>query len=317
MSVVILGLAAYRRDRVWNNVELLVRSVRSNSADVDVMLLTTRLGERDRRLLGRHRVQPLEVVEALPNHNLKTTAGREAMHRWSLEMFGVRHRLYLDALNELPHTHILLSDTRDVIVTNDLNAACAEAKLVFSQEDASRRLGEEPYNRRWILEGYGQTELDRIGNRPILCAGTVFGPRSAVVDYVRAMKAEVERVGVEMTRTIGDQPLHNHLAYSNKLPDFITSRAEDGWLRSIGVMPTSSVRMDWAPGHPASSAGAPGIIHQYDRHLAAPAIRKAAGNVAGLGAWHPWRLHAFQEHAPGLAARIVRKAYWHIPALRR
>ena len=232
-------------------------------------------------------------------------------------MFGARHRLYLQALEHLPNTHVLLSDTRDVVVTNDLNAACTLTTLVLSQEDASRRLCEESYNRRWILEGYGQAELDRIGNRPILCAGTVFGPRVAITEYVRAMKTEVDRVGIEMTRKIGDQPLHNHLAYSNKLPAFTTSRAEDGWLRSIGVMPAGSVRMDWAAGGANPIDDPVRVVHQYDRHLADPIVRATVGDIAGLGEWHPWRLHVFQEHGTGIAARIVRKLYWHFPALRR
>ncbi|MFN9369634.1 MAG: hypothetical protein ACK6CT_12870 [Planctomycetia bacterium] len=317
MAVVVLGLAAYPANRVWPNVELLVRSVKRNSCGSDVALLTSRLGQRDRRMLARYAVRAFEVVDDVPRYNSDTAEGRAAFHRWSLEMFGKRQRMYLEAIERLPHTHVLLSDTRDVLVTGDLNRHVAAETLVLSQEDEKRSISEEPWNRKWILEGYGEEELARIGLRPILCAGAVFGPRAAVASYVRAMSLEVDRVGVEATRKIGDQPLHNHLAYARRLPDFVVSRAEDGWLRSIGVLSPAAVNPDWTLPRARAGCHTASVVHQYDRHLKNRAVRQAVGDMAGLGAMHPWRIHAFQEHGSGLVARILRKVYWHVPLLRR
>lgn len=317
MGVVVLGLAAYPTNRVWRNVELLVRSTRRNSPATGIALLTTRLAARDRRMFATHGVQAFEMVEDVPRYDPNTAEGRDAFHRWALEMFGRRQRMYLDAIERLPHSHILLSDTRDVLVTGDLERQALTETLVLSQEDAARPLGEEYWNRKWILDGYGPSELERIAGKPILCAGAVFGPREAIAEYVQAMSMEVERVGIEMTRKIGDQPLHNHLAYSGRIPSYVTSHAEDGWLRSIGVLPTEKLNMDWAESGPQLGGSPAGVIHQYDRHLNNQAVRQAVGDHAGLSVLHPWRLHAFQEHGAGLTARVLRKIYWHVPLLRR
>lgn len=317
MSVVVLGLAAYPPNRVWRNVEVLVRSARRNSPVTGIALLTAPLAARDRRSFATHAVQALEMVQDVPRYDPKTADGRDAMYRWTLEMFGRRQRMYLEAIERLPHSHVLLSDTRDVLVTGDLEQQAAADTLVLSQEDASRPLANEYWNRKWILDGYGEDELQRIGGHPILCAGAVFGPRDAIAAYVQAMSEEVDRLGVEMTRRIGDQPLHNHLAYSGRIPSYVTSRAEDGWLRSIGVLGPDQVNLDWAAADERPRGGPPAVIHQYDRHLINPAVRQAVGDHAGLGAWHPWRLNAFQEHGSGLRARVLRKIYWHVPLLRR
>ncbi len=317
MSVVVLGLAAYPANRVWPNVELLVRSTRRNSPATGIALLTTRLAARDRRMFAKHAVHAFEVIEDVPRYDPNSAEGRDAFHRWTLEMFGRRQRMYLDAIERLPHSHVLLSDTRDVLVTGDLERQAATETLVLSQEDAALPLADEYWNRKWILDGYGDEELQRIGRHPILCAGAVFGPRAAVAAYVRAMSAEVERVGVEMTRKIGDQPLHNHLAYSGRIPGYVTSRAEDGWLRSIGVLAPDAVNLDWTGVGERAGGEPPAVIHQYDRHLKIPAVRQAVGDHASLGALHPWRIHAFQAHGAGLAARVLRKIYWHVPLLQR
>lgn len=317
MGVVVLGLAAYPSNLVWRNVELLVRSTRRNSPATGITLLTTRLAARDRRMFATHGVQAFEMVEDVPRYDPNTAEGRGAFHRWALEMFGRRQRMYLDAIERLPHSHILLSDTRDVLVTGDLERQALTETLVLSQEDASRPLGEEYWNRKWILDGYGPGELERMAGKPILCAGAVFGPRKAIAAYVQAMSVEVERMGVEMTRKIGDQPLHNHLAYSGRIPSYVTSRAEDGWLRSIGVLAADRVNLDWTAVDETPRGGAAAVIHQYDRHLKNQAVRQAVGDHAGLGALHPWRLHAFQEHGAGLTARVLRKIYWHVPLLKR
>jgi hypothetical protein len=312
MSVVVLGLAAYPPNRVWHNVEVLVRSTRRNSPATAIALLTTPLAARDRRMFATHDVQALEMVEDVPRYDPNTAEGRDAFHRWALEMFGRRQRMYLDAIERLPHSHVLLSDTRDVLVTGDLERHATAETLVLSQEDASRPLSEEYWNRKWILDGYGDDGLQRMGGNPILCAGAVFGPRDEIAAYVHAMSVEVDRLGVEMTRRIGDQPLHNHLAYSGRIPPYVTSRAEDGWLRSIGVLGSDRVNLDWAAADRKPRGGPPAVIHQYDRHLKNQAVRQAVGDHAGFGAWHPWRLHAFQEHGSGLRAKITRKIYWHL-----
>lgn len=307
MSVAILGLAAYPADMVWHNVELLVRSARRNSPRTSIVLVTAPLASEDRRWVNRFAVETLERVEPPPTDGAAPEV-RQARQRWILELFGRRHGLYEEAIAARPESHFLLADTRDVIVTGPLEDGDADTGLVLSQEDAATTIGDEPYNHRWIEEGYGGARLAAIGGRPILCAGTVFGPRAHILDYLRSMAAEVARLGVEMTRRIGDQPLHNHLAYAGKLPDYTISPAEDGWIRAIGVQRFADVQLDWDPAHRSGiPRAACAVVHQYDRHLASRRMRHAVARVAGLPLAHRWRLEAYRDNGRDFGSRVLRR----------
>lgn len=307
MSILILGLAAFPRDRVWLNVELLVRSARRNSPSTAVALLTAPLGDNDRRRLEEFSVDVVECVDPPPPHD-KSQQAREARQRWMLELFGTRHALYRKFLSTHAFGHVLLTDTRDVIITGDLAPRVAENRLVLSQEDANSNLASEELNRRWIYDGYGDVGLAMLGAKPILCAGTVFGPQQLIDRYLAAMTQEVQRLGVETTRRIGDQPLHNHLAYTGSLPEFIVSPAEDGWIRSIGVQRFDAVRFDWDPARSTPRDGPPcAVIHQYDRHLSTAAMRYAVARSAGLPLAHRWRLESYRDNGKDVGARILRR----------
>lgn len=307
MSVAILGLAAYPRNQVWHNVEMLVRSARRNSPRTHVMLLTAPLGDADQRLFDRYDVEVIDRVDQPPPVR-KTPESREDRVRWILELYGRRHALYQEVIESHQFSHVLLTDTRDVIVTADLEERGTATRLVLSQEDSSLTVSAEPCNRRWVLGGYGEAGLAAFGAKPILCAGTVFGPRQDIVGYLRAMAREVDRIGVDKTRRIGDQPLHNYLAYAGMLPEYVISAAEDGWMRSIGAQQFKAVVFDWDPIQRPREVAAPcSIVHQYDRHLAHRAMRHAVARVAGLQLLHPWRMEAYRDHGRDLGSRVLRR----------
>lgn len=307
MSIAILGLAAYPLNRVWGNVEILVRSARRNSPRTHLALLTARLGDVDRRQFDRFAVEAIECVEEPPPAG-KTPESREPLLRWILELYGRRHALYRETITSRDYSHVLLTDTRDVLVTTALEGRSTEPLLVLSQEDATKSISAEPYNRRWLVEGYGEQRLAEVGSKPILCAGTVFGPSAPVAEYLRAMSREVHRIGAETIRRIGDQPLHNHLAYGGILPDYTISPAEDGWMRSIGIQPFEAVAFDWDPARSSDEVATPcAIVHQYDRHLDRRDMRHAVARVAGLPILHPWRMKAYRDHGKDLGSRVLRR----------
>lgn len=307
MSVAILGLAAYPRDQVWGNVEILVRSARRNSPRTHVSLLTARLGDSDRRRLDRFAVEAIECVDEPPQTGA-TPESRKARLQWILELYGRRHSLYRDTITARNYSHVLLTDTRDVIVTAELADRSSESLLVLSQEDVTTSISAEPYNQRWMLGGYGEEGLTAFGTKPILCAGTVFGPSAPVVEYLRAMSCEVQRIGSETTRLIGDQPLHNYLAYAGMLPKYTISSAENGWMRSIGIQPFDTVAFDWDPARRSDGfAASCAIVHQYDRHLDRRAMRHAVARVSGLPLLHPWRVEAYRDHGKDFGSRVLRR----------
>lgn len=146
MNVAILGLAAYPPNRVWGNVELLVRSARRNSPRTHVVLLTSPLSDADRRQFDRFAVEAVECVDAPPPKGV-TAESRETRMRWILELFGRRQSLYREIITTRNYSHVLLTDTRDVIVTGALEDRTSVSLLVLSQEDKATGISGEPYNR--------------------------------------------------------------------------------------------------------------------------------------------------------------------------
>jgi hypothetical protein len=307
MSVAILGLAAYPEDCVWHNVELLVRSARRQSSRTPIVLLTAPLGNFDQRLFKRFGVEAIESVTPPPIPVPDPAAAVAAQKAWSLELYGRRHALYRDVIGARDESHFLLTDTRDVIITAPLEGYAIDSRLVLSQEHEKTSLATQHVNREWVLAGYGDVGLAAIGDKPILCAGTVFGSRQLVDAYLIAMSDEVRRLGVDMTRRIGDQPLHNHLAYSGTLPAFEVSTAENGWMRAVGVMPIDAIRIDWGGKRYQVPATQPcAVVHQYDRHLGSRRMRRAVADAAGLPIYHRWRFDAYRYHGVGVLPSMLR-----------
>ncbi len=272
-------MAAYPAGRLWPEVENLVRSVHRNAPGSRVLLVTGDLSREEARILGKYGAGAVPLLGAIPQFRQGDEASQAERQAWILELFGRRYAAYAEALEGLPEHRVLLSDVRDVLMTNDIPSTLAQDRIVFSQEQQSNSLANEPWNRKWLIGAYGQLGLDQVGGAPILCAGCTLGPKSAMSRYIETMREEVSRLGVETIRRVGDQPLHNYLAHTGRLGEFQVSRAEDGPIRSIGVLPTDSVRLDWLHG----DESAPAVIHQYDRHMHVRKFRHLVARVTGIG----------------------------------
>jgi hypothetical protein len=278
----ILGAAIYPSGKTWKHVAYLVRSARRHTPRSGIYLITAPLSPSERRLLAGHGVVAFEWASPAPNLGRKSPKASPAFFQWLHRIWIDRHDLYPHALEAIPEAYVLLADTRDVLITGDLAGLCPRTDLVLSQEYAGLTLGTEPVNRKWMLEGYGSVVADRLESAPILCAGTVFGPIKKIKTYVASMRRELDNIGMEKAVSMGDQPVHNYLAHSGQLPECSISTAEDGPIRSIGAMPTALVCTSWLQ---QSEGSKPLVIHQYDRHVGHPVVRKAVRHLIGLPWW--------------------------------
>jgi hypothetical protein len=310
LSITILGIAAYPADQVWDNVDLLARSVALNAPHTDLAFITAPLGDRDRRLFAEFGVRAIELADPVPTLADRTEADRRIRHEWMCGMFGSRHSWYETALASVASSHVLLADTRDVVVTGDLLKKTHVERLVLSQENAGYTIESDSWDRKWVVDTYGTEGLALIGQRPILCAGVVFGPVASIRQYVGAMRAELGRLGVEAVRRSGDQPVHNYLAYTGGLPPYEISTAESGWMRSVGLTPTQDLDFDWLrPGH-NGLGNSTLVLHQYDRHVQSWKVCSAVRRTTGL-AWWKNLYSPFDAH-PGvrvarIGARLLRR----------
>jgi hypothetical protein len=312
MQTAILGIAVYPTNHVWANVDLLARSVAHSDPNAELVLVTAPLGDRDRALFSEFKVRAIECADPVPDFDRTSDDGRARQHAWICALFGARHSWYLAAIAELSATHVLIADTRDVVLTGRLTEKCTGHELVLSQETTRLTIGADPWNSQWVEGAYGAEGLREIGHKPILCAGVVFGTASSIRAYATAMSSEIHRLGFETVRRVGDQPIHNHLAYTGQLPPYAVSTAEGGWMRSVGLLPTRELTFDWLDDNSPAGGERTVVLHQYDRHVRSRAVRSALKRTVGLPWWK--NLYSPFDAHPGVrlgrvASRVLQRAW--------
>jgi hypothetical protein len=284
MSQAFLGIAVYPPDKLWENIKLLVKSISKNSPDLKIYLITAVLGEKDKSFIRKYNIHAFEINNLISYNRIDKQYTEEYI-TWLTSIWIKRHTYYLQVLKEIEETHILLTDTRDVIITADLKRLDKISFLLLSQEDSNYSISTEPHNRKWISEGYGLQIMDNIGNKPILCAGCIYGSKTMIVNYINSMLKEFDKLGTIKAEKVGDQAIHNYLAYANSLPDYEISPAENGYLKSIGIMKTDALNTDWFYQSNRIDTNNTLVLHQYDRHLKSKKIHRLVKKVCGIHWW--------------------------------
>lgn len=284
-----LGLAVYPENLVWPNVAAFVISARRNSPSSEIVLITSNLGEGDRAEFQRHRVSSLPLSDPCPVGSEADPEHRRRKKQWVMSLYAKRHLYYAHALERMASHHVLLTDTRDVVVAGDLSALGAGGSLLFAQENATLSLGSEATNRGWIVRAYGKEEVGKLHARRILCAGTVYGPSDALLAYAQAMCQECIRIGIARLAEAGDQPIHNYLAYSGLLPVYRISSAEAGGIKTVGLLPKRRFVAGWVRDCLLPSGRSSTVIyHQYDRHMNSRVVRWALQQTTGDSNFQSW-----------------------------
>ena len=167
--------------------------------------------------------------------------------------------------NNANYEHVMLCDSRDVIIQKD---PFLESFQHISTGAEVNTIGDCHMNKKWMLKAYGKITLQSIQNNRILCAGVTLGERAQILKYLNLICGDA--VAVMQEKHTGflsnlDQAIHNKILRSPGLLDFTESR-HDGFIATIGCTDSDSISI-------ASSSGKniivnshiPAIIHQYDR----------------------------------------------------
>lgn len=175
---------------------------------------------------------------------------------------SLRYQHYTDVVNSLPHVdYVLLSDVRDVLFQASPFAEPVRSLELFA-EDASRQLGSDAFNRRWLRDLYGDEVVRQFASAVVSCSGTVIGPRSDILRYLAEMRADISARRQPMGNH--DQGVHNFLLRSGRLAPAEVVANGTGRVLTMGAMGTISRSNS---GQILNSDGSvPAILHQYDRH---------------------------------------------------
>lgn len=178
---------------------------------------------------------------------------------------ALRYRHYYDILQGLGEDadQVFLTDVRDVLFQRDPFQRPLQELEVFLEEPTIK-IGTEPFNRKWIRNLYGASELTAIGDETASCSGTVAGRRQAVLHYLKEMIAAIGW----RRRPLGshDQGVHNHLLRRGRLGAVTIVQNGLGRVLTMGGM--SRIHRDGAGTVLNADGSVPAVLHQYDRHPA-------------------------------------------------
>lgn len=180
---------------------------------------------------------------------------------------NIRWKLFLDYVEKYGENYeqILTTDVRDVIFQADVfeNFSDQKSYLGYTLEADNIRgeKGGSDLNYKWITELYGKEEADFLGDKNILCDGTVIGT-------VHEMKIFLKKMWENMPREkFHDQTVQQYLIYHNLLP-IENLIPIDCW---TGAIFTSYVYHEWNPIEVKDNlilrgdGQIPAVVHQYDR----------------------------------------------------
>ncbi|MCK7608057.1 hypothetical protein M0D70_01245 [Acinetobacter portensis] len=163
-------------------------------------------------------------------------------------------------------THVVLTDTRDVIVQGDLSKLNCQG-LFLGMEDKSLLLGNDSFHIKWISDVYGKTKLSEISHKQISCAGVTFGDYKSIKFYLETMLNEfMELPYYTMVRSNYDQGIHNKLLYEGVFSNINLCQPLDSEIATLGVMNMNEVILNEENYVLNSNKTIPMFIHQYDRH---------------------------------------------------
>lgn len=158
---------------------------------------------------------------------------------------------------------IAIIDSRDVFFQGDPELESLDANIIFALEDKVIR--DQPANYGWLKRIYGVEVADSLGGHIVSCAGTTYGKRAAVLEYLNKMVEElVANRKVICLRPALDQGVHNKVLYSNEFRGSLFSGPVDSNLATVGIIDDLSYRVEGQE-IVFNDGVAPRMIHQFDR----------------------------------------------------
>lgn len=191
------------------------------------------------------------------------------LHRWVQCIWhcqASRYFMYDAYISRSDRTYerVMLADVRDVIFQDDPFREPAAAELEVFQEFGSVSIAQETFNRRWIETLFGQSELDNIGHRPIICSGVTLGTMAGIRQYLMVMKDHLRQ---HHEPNGYDQGLHNYLIYNGLIPDVAINGFGHGAVIHVGIADRDSLILDDARRIVDQDGRVVPTVHQYDRHV--------------------------------------------------
>ncbi len=182
----------------------------------------------------------------------------------------MRYFLYRGFLKTSPvrYRHVFLTDLRDVYFQANPFERMAGRELKAFVEETWLTQGADVNSSRWLRDLYGEGMVRRLGDKSLICSGTILGDYESVCEYLDEFLRSLPKARSVMRMGL-DQGIHNYLIYTGKLrnvrlyPNRTSEVLTMGLVRQIEELPRNE------KGEFLDDKGVPyAVIHQFDRHEA-------------------------------------------------
>jgi hypothetical protein len=258
-------LIVYHRDR--QSIEDICRKY----SFVEPVYVSASIRKQFARLANNNRTRPAftALAHRLSQKKYLATAGLlRPLGQLAIQIVHERFFIALQILKSHPQSfaNVLLTDCRDVVIQRD-PFDLLEGRLISGLEPEIIR--NERYTSGWIEMAYGREILDKMLDRPVVCAGVTLGSAEKIEHYLTELCEEMWRHLPEMIfESFGyDQAAHIYLIFEKHLElELISNR--QGLIATISLEDASQLLTDLKLGLLKVCDQYPAIIHQYDRHPA-------------------------------------------------
>ncbi len=154
-----------------------------------------------------------------------------------------RYEIFLKFLTNNDYESVLCADSRDIYFQSDPFSFKYNGEINFFLED--KKIKECPFNTNWIIKTYGKDEFESIGDKIILCSGTVIGKKKKIVEYLKLLIENISKfkyrrkLKYSLTFRIDpesrgcDQGHANYLVHKNLIKDIYLYSNKDGPFATI------------------------------------------------------------------------------------
>lgn len=208
-------------------------------------------------------VRPLAAVLRTPNviHALCFAFQNLSIMRFFL------YRSFLRA-SRGQYRNVFLTDLRDVYFQADPFSRMEGRQLRAFVEETWLTQGADVNSSRWLRDLYGEEMVQRLGDKNMICSGTILGDYESICDYLDVFLCSLPDARSVMRMGL-DQGIHNYLIYTGRLKDVTLCPNRASEVLTMGLIPPEEVLPQNDRGQFVDADGAPyAVIHQFDRHEA-------------------------------------------------
>ncbi|MEQ1065881.1 lipooligosaccharide outer core biosynthesis glycosyltransferase GtrOC6 [Acinetobacter sp. XH1741] len=202
----------------------------------------------------------LSVNEAIPDSKIR-----------ALKITGYPHVSRFFEYKEIIESHsdashVLLSDVRDVFFQSNPFKNLGKG-LFVGMENPDFTIGTEQYNRKWILDAYGESFYNIAKDEQVSCSGVTIGDHESIRVYIGKMIEEFcKQPYQKMSERIYDQAMHNKLLINKELAGVTRCQPFESIIVTLGLYPIDQIAVNDQGFIINHNQEIIPIVHQHDRH---------------------------------------------------